>query len=291
MTSPWLEPEPAAAALGFPRVTLPSEATVSVEAATRFLLEHLRAAGLLSREQVEEAVRALLKREELASTGVGHGLALPHARVFLPRSLGILGHVPQGMDWKSLDQQPVRLICLLLQAGQGGDVLRFCERAYGYFRQHGHPLGKSPSGERKEPLTPRGILETVVYVPDLDAAERFYVQVLGLSVLSREPGRHVFFRCGAGMFLVFNPQTTATASVPVGDALIPRHGAHGPGHMAFRVNEADLPAWRQRLREAGVAIESEIHWPGGGTSLYFRDPAGNSIEVATPALWGLSETP
>ena len=59
--------------------------------------------------------------------------------------------------------------------------------------------------------------------------------------------------------------------------------------MAFAVREADLAAWRARLQAAAVAIETEIRWPGGGQSLYLRDPAGNSIELATPRLWGLPE--
>lgn len=138
-------------------------------------------------------------------------------------------------------------------------------------------------------MAPRGVLETVVYAPDLDAAERFYAGVLGLAVVSREAGRHVFFRCGPGVFLAFDPESTARDVVAVGDAFIPRHGAHGPGHAAFRVRDDEIPAWRDRLARAGVAIESEIHWPGGGRSLYVRDPAGNSIELATAPLWGLPE--
>jgi catechol 2,3-dioxygenase-like lactoylglutathione lyase family enzyme len=134
-----------------------------------------------------------------------------------------------------------------------------------------------------------GILETVIYVADLEAAERFYTRVLGLTVHSRQENRHVFFRCGRGMFLVFNPATTATESFSVGGRSVPLHGAHGPGHMAFAVADADLCAWRVRLAEEGVAIETEVAWPSGGQSIYFRDPAGNSIELATPRLWEMTE--
>ena len=134
-----------------------------------------------------------------------------------------------------------------------------------------------------------GILETCVYARDLEAAERFYTSVLGLEVIARLAGRHVFFRCGRGVFLVFNPEKTEVESALVEGVAVPRHGAHGPGHMAFAVREADLAAWRDRLRAAGVAVETEIRWPGGGQSLYLRDPAGNSIELATPRLWGLPE--
>jgi catechol 2,3-dioxygenase-like lactoylglutathione lyase family enzyme len=136
---------------------------------------------------------------------------------------------------------------------------------------------------------PVGVLETSVYATDLAAAERFYADGLGLTVHAREEGRHVFFRCGAGMFLVFNPETTAQGSQLDDGSQMAPHGAHGPSHMAFRIREEEFAAWRTRLEQAGVAIESEIRWPNGGLSLYFRDPAGNSIELATARLWGLPE--
>jgi catechol 2,3-dioxygenase-like lactoylglutathione lyase family enzyme len=136
----------------------------------------------------------------------------------------------------------------------------------------------------------RGVLETAVYADDLDAATRFYGDILGLTAFSRQAGRHVFFRCGDGVFLVFNPQTTLNESNFLDGPPVP-HGATGPGHMAFRVHEAEIPAWRERLTTAGVAIERELRWPNGGHSLYFRDPAGNSIELGTPGIWGLPETP
>ncbi len=57
------------------------------------------------------------------------------------------------------------------------------------------------------------------------------------------------------------------------------------GHIAFVIDESEIEPWRKRLQEAGVAIESEVDWPEGGRSLYFRDPAGNSVELAPPTLW------
>lgn len=134
-----------------------------------------------------------------------------------------------------------------------------------------------------------GVLESCLYAKDLDDAERFYAEVLGLEVFSRAEGRHVFFRCGAGVFLLFNPEHTSTNETSVGGAPIPLHGAKGAGHLAFSVPEEELPAWRERLESAGVEIESDVAWPGGGRSIYVRDPAGNSIELATPKIWGLSD--
>lgn len=128
------------------------------------------------------------------------------------------------------------------------------------------------------------VLETCLYVDDLEAAERFYATVVGLELYSKVPGRHVFFRCGDGMFLLFDPRATgqSTGNVPI-------HGARGPGHAAFATTLADLPAWRAQLGRLGVPIETEISWPGGGQSIYFRDPAGNSVELATPSTWKLPD--
>jgi catechol 2,3-dioxygenase-like lactoylglutathione lyase family enzyme len=127
-----------------------------------------------------------------------------------------------------------------------------------------------------------GIVETGIYVDDLERAVAFYRDVLGLSLLSREEGRHVFFRVGLRqVLLVFNAETTRQPG------LLPPHGARGPGHFALGVRAGSLQAWRQRLAEHGVAIEKEVTWPRGGSSLYFRDPAGNSVEILTPGVWGL----
>lgn len=130
-----------------------------------------------------------------------------------------------------------------------------------------------------------GVLETCMYATDLPAAERFYGEVIGLSVHARVEGRHVFFRCGDGMFLVFNPAATALGMhVSTGDLRL-QHGAEGPGHVAFRVSLSSLAEWRDKLSEAGIAIEAEVTWPGGGRSLYVRDPAGNSVELASAEIW------
>jgi len=134
-----------------------------------------------------------------------------------------------------------------------------------------------------------GVLETCLYARDLAAAERFYVDLLGLAVVAREPERHVFLRCGAAMVLVFEPERTSVAPGNVNGVAVPAHGAHGAGHVCFRVAESELPAWHDRLLAAGVAIEAEITWPRGGSSLYVRDPAGNSVEFAPARIWGIAD--
>jgi catechol 2,3-dioxygenase-like lactoylglutathione lyase family enzyme len=131
-------------------------------------------------------------------------------------------------------------------------------------------------------LKTKGVVETAIYVDDLQATEAFYGTVLGLKVIGKEPGRHVFFQVGeASVLLAFLAEATLK-----GDQL-PPHGATGPGHFALGIDAEAFDTWRKLLHGHGVSIEKEVEWPRGGRSLYFRDPAGNSVELVTPGLWGL----
>lgn len=147
--------------------------------------------------------------------------------------------------------------------------------------------GEASAARSGHTAPPSAILETALYAEDLDAAEAFYGGVIGLPVVIRVPGRHVFFRLGArtlaGMLLVFDPR--ATARPPRSGPPVPPHGAHGPGHMCFAATRDELDAWAAHLPAAGVAIEADFLWPNGARSIYVRDPAGNSIEFAEPRLW------
>ncbi|MCB2054940.1 MAG: VOC family protein [Geminicoccaceae bacterium] len=129
------------------------------------------------------------------------------------------------------------------------------------------------------------ILETVLYVDDLEAAERFYGEVLGLELDSRKDGLFAFFRLEDAMLLLFEPEAAGQGRH------VPAHGSSGPGHLCFAMAETDLDAWQTRLEASGIAIEHRQDWPRGGRSFYFRDPAGNSLEFATPLIWGFSDDP
>ena len=56
-------------------------------------------------------------------------------------------------------------------------------------------------------------------------------------------------------------------------------------HLCFAMPWGELASWEAHLAADGIAIESRITWPRGGTSLYLRDPDGHSLEIATPGLW------
>jgi catechol 2,3-dioxygenase-like lactoylglutathione lyase family enzyme len=126
------------------------------------------------------------------------------------------------------------------------------------------------------------VTETAIYVDELDETEDFYGRILGLQVMGKEPGHHVFFLVGqASVLLAFLAEATRK-----GDSL-PAHGATGPGHFALGIEAESFDAWRKHLQRHDVAIEKEVAWPRGGRSIYLRDPAGNLVELATPGIWGL----
>lgn len=130
------------------------------------------------------------------------------------------------------------------------------------------------------------ILESALYAENLEETAAFYRDVLGLEEIVSVPERHVFFQAGQGVLLVFRP--SATVEPPRDPRMpVPPHGAVGPGHVCFAATAAEIGDWVKRLRKAGVEIDAEFEWPQGGRSLYFRDPAGNSIEFAEPRIWGL----
>ncbi|MBS7699378.1 MULTISPECIES: VOC family protein [unclassified Chelatococcus] len=128
------------------------------------------------------------------------------------------------------------------------------------------------------------ILETALYVDDLDRAARFYRDVLGLAVLTSDSRFFAFDVGGANVLLLFKRGSTLeTVTLPGGT--IPPHDGHGPLHVAFAVTTADLGGWEERLAAAEIPIEGRTEWPKGGRSIYLRDPDGHLLEFATPGIW------
>jgi catechol 2,3-dioxygenase-like lactoylglutathione lyase family enzyme len=142
-------------------------------------------------------------------------------------------------------------------------------------------------------MQPAAILEAALYVSDLDKAEAFYRDELGLAMIAKIQGRHVFFRCGDGVLLLFNAEATKAPPAPDARLPVPPHGTAGQGHLCFSATASEIAAWKARLEERGVAVEADFNWPPrngeekGGRSIYFRDPSGNSLEFAEPRIWGL----
>ncbi|HVY62588.1 MAG TPA: PTS sugar transporter subunit IIA [Planctomycetota bacterium] len=79
------------------------------------LLEALEGAGCVKKEHREDIVLALLKREAVATTALGHGVAIPHAKTkWVPNFCGALGIAKDGIDFGAVDRQPVTVCFLFL---------------------------------------------------------------------------------------------------------------------------------------------------------------------------------
>ena len=128
------------------------------------------------------------------------------------------------------------------------------------------------------------IMETSLYVEDLGRSQAFYERIFGFSAVYVDERMCAMEIPGEQVLLLFRRGMTDEPA-PVGDGFIPPHHGEGSLHLAFAIPLREIPAWESHLTESGVAIESRLIWPRGGTSLYFRDPDGHSLEVATPGLW------
>lgn len=129
-----------------------------------------------------------------------------------------------------------------------------------------------------------GILETALYTDDLDKARAFYEDVLELEPIYADERLCAYGVADRDVLLLFRRGTTMeTVTMPGGT--IPGHDGSGPLHVAFAIARDDLGAWEQHLTSRQIEIEGRIDWPRGGRSIYFRDPDGHLLELATPGLW------
>lgn len=129
-----------------------------------------------------------------------------------------------------------------------------------------------------------GVLETALYVDDMARSAAFFSGVLGLAPMF-ESERLTAFDAGHGSVLLVFARGQSVDDVVTSRGTIPGHDGCGPLHMAFAIAGDDYEAWRERLTEHGVAVTQEVTWPAGGKSLYFNDPDGHVLELATPGLW------
>jgi catechol 2,3-dioxygenase-like lactoylglutathione lyase family enzyme len=128
-------------------------------------------------------------------------------------------------------------------------------------------------------------METSLYVADLDRAVAFYAELFGLEVFVHDARMAALGLPGGAVLLLFAHGATGEPAPAPGGGTIPPHGGDGALHLCLATPWGELPAWEHRLAAAGVAVESRVSWPRGGSSLYFRDPDGHSLELATPGLW------
>jgi catechol 2,3-dioxygenase-like lactoylglutathione lyase family enzyme len=131
-----------------------------------------------------------------------------------------------------------------------------------------------------------GILETAIYVDDVPRAAEFYRRIFGFDQLVGDDRFCALNVAGRQVFLLSKKRGTLS-SIALPGGVVPPHDGSGQMHFAFSVPEADLDAWEKRLAENGIEIESRVHWPRGGRSLYFRDPDGHLAELVTPGCWAI----
>ena len=128
------------------------------------------------------------------------------------------------------------------------------------------------------------VLETALYVADLDRAAAFYADVMGLPCIHADHRMRAFDVGGNGVLLLF-PQGGSLQPVETPGGSIPPHDGSGPMHVAFSISKDELESWQDHLQSVGVALEGRTQWPRGGVSVYFRDPDNHLLEIATPGLW------
>ena len=133
------------------------------------------------------------------------------------------------------------------------------------------------------PLT--GVLETALYVADLERASAFYRQLLGARELLAEADRMRALDVAGRQVLLLFRTGASTAPNPVPGGVVPPHDAHGRMHVCFAIPADALAAWEAHLAALGVAVESRVHAERGATCLYLRDPDGHLVELATPGVW------
>jgi catechol-2,3-dioxygenase len=127
------------------------------------------------------------------------------------------------------------------------------------------------------------VIETCIYSYDLESMRKFYVDILGLLPIEEERDKFIFLKAGKSMLLIFNPARTS-----VDNNSLPTHGAMTPPsmiHFAMEIKEEEYQDWNKLLSKNSISIEKKVDWKNKAKSLYFRDPAGNLIELITPGEW------
>lgn len=130
------------------------------------------------------------------------------------------------------------------------------------------------------------VLETALYVDDPERSARFYRDVFGFEPLATDHRIHALSVSGKQVLLLFKKGASVEPMERPG-GMIPPSDSRGTSHLTFSIPATELAAWEKWLRENGIEIESKVGWERGGQSLYFRDPDGHLLEVATPGVWAI----
>ncbi len=130
-----------------------------------------------------------------------------------------------------------------------------------------------------------GVLETQLWVEDLERSLRFYQEVFGCQQIDGGPDRLIALSIEDRQVLLLAKKGASTDPTDLPGGTIPPIDGKGPTHLAFSISPDQLATWEEWLSEKDIEIESKISWMRGGTSLYFRDPDENLLELGTPGIW------
>ena len=129
-----------------------------------------------------------------------------------------------------------------------------------------------------------GILETAIHVEDVERSARFYEDLFGFRRMVFDQRFCAFDVPGRQVLLLFKRGGTLDP-VPTPGGVIPPHDGSGHLHFAFSIERNEVESWIDRLKEQNITVESRVRWDLGGESVYFRDPDGHLVELATPGIW------
>jgi catechol 2,3-dioxygenase-like lactoylglutathione lyase family enzyme len=129
-----------------------------------------------------------------------------------------------------------------------------------------------------------GILETGIYVADVERSSEFYRRVFGFEAMVQDERFCALNVAEKHVLLLFRHGATLE-SLELPGGVIPPHDGSGQLHFAFSIPTTALAAWEERLAAQGIPVESKVRWPRGGESIYFRDPDLHLVELVTPGIW------
>jgi catechol 2,3-dioxygenase-like lactoylglutathione lyase family enzyme len=124
------------------------------------------------------------------------------------------------------------------------------------------------------------VLETSLYVADPVQSAEFYRTLFGFEIIESYDRLTAMSVAGRQVLLLF--RKGGSTQLP----LTP-HDGNGQLHLAFAIEASELQAWEAKLAEHQIAIAEKRTWERGGVSLYFRDPDGHLLELATPGVWSI----
>jgi catechol 2,3-dioxygenase-like lactoylglutathione lyase family enzyme len=124
-----------------------------------------------------------------------------------------------------------------------------------------------------------GILETSLYVDDLDKSTKFFAELFEFEAMGGDARMQVLRVKEGQVLLLFKRGASLSPEQ------FPTHDGSGPVHVAFSIPATEFDVWEERLKSHGIAIELMKQWEPGGKSLYFRDPDNHLLELVTPGCW------